>query len=159
MLRFLSALLLLSALTGCAADPPAAMPAPVPPAGGNASLIRNPIADGPLDSSRIAALEFADPEYAFGEVSAGTVVRHAFRFINTGGVPLLITDARSTCGCTVPSYPEQPVAPGAEGVIRVEFNTGGKRGRQRKPVSITANTYPATTTIYLDGTVRNDPNN
>jgi len=98
-------------------------------------------------------MAFTEPIYEFGSVSQGEVVKHEFTFTNTGTQPLLITDARSTCGCTVPSYPKQPVAPGEEAVISVAFDTKNKSGRQSKPVTITANTYPATTTIYVAGTV------
>ncbi len=56
----------------------------------------------------------------------------------------------------MPSYPEAPIAPGESGVISVSFDTKNKNGRQRKPVTIIANTYPATTTIYVDGNVINE---
>ncbi len=126
-------------------------------AGVNASLIRNPVASSaPADTARVARMEFEEPEYPFGEVEAGAIVTHAFSFTNTGSVPLLITDARSTCGCTVPSYPKEPVAPGGSGTVGVSFNTTHKYGRQRKPVTLTANTYPSMTTIYVDGTVLNE---
>ncbi|THH42097.1 DUF1573 domain-containing protein [Neolewinella litorea] len=126
---------------------------------GNASLIRNPVADAsaaPADTSAVARMTFEENEFQFGEVKEGAIVRHTFRFTNTGRTPLLITDARSTCGCTVPSYPEQPIAPGASGTVEVVFNTAHKYGRQRKPVTLTANTYPSMTTIYVDGTVINE---
>lgn len=124
-----------------------------------ASMIRNPVdADTQeVDTSKVARLSFAeDVVFAFGEVDAGAVVEHDFPFTNTGSVPLLITKARSTCGCTVPSYPEAPVAPGESGVISVAFDTKNKYGRQRKPITIIANTYPAMTTIYVDGNVINE---
>lgn len=123
--------------------------------GPNASLIRSPVdaGDGSVDTSAVARMNFAEPTFEFGSVSQGEVVKHEFVFTNTGALPLLITDARSTCGCTVPSYPQQPVAPGEEAVINVAFDTKNKSGRQSKPVTITANTYPATTTIYVVGTV------
>lgn len=123
--------------------------------GPNAALIRSPVdaGDGTVDTNAVARMTFAESTYEFGAVSQGEVVTHEFTFTNTGAQPLLITDARSTCGCTVPSYPQQPVAPGAEAVISVAFDTKNKAGRQSKPVTITANTYPATTTIYVAGTV------
>ncbi len=123
-----------------------------------ASMIRNPVDvdTQEVDTSKTARLAFEDVVFEFGEVEAGSVVKHEFPFTNTGSVPLLITKARSTCGCTVPSYPEAPVAPGDSGVISVAFDTKNKYGRQRKPVTIIANTYPATTTIYVDGNVINE---
>lgn len=123
-----------------------------------AAMIRNPVDTGTeeVDTSNVARLVFEDVEFEFGEVNVGTVITHDFPFTNTGSVPLLITKARSTCGCTVPSYPEAPLAPGESGVISVAFDTKNKYGRQRKPVTIIANTYPAMTTIYVDGNVINE---
>lgn len=124
-----------------------------------ASMIRNPVDANTqeVDTSKVARLDFAEAiVFEFGEVEAGTIVKHDFPFTNTGSVPLLITKARSTCGCTVPNYPEEPLAPGESGVISVAFDTKNKYGRQRKPVTIIANTYPAMTTIYVDGQVINE---
>lgn len=116
-------------------------------------MIRLPVDHGELDSVNVAKLDFAQGIYEFGEVDAGAVVKHEFTFVNGGRVPLLIATARSTCGCTVPSYPQAPVQPGESGVISVAFDTKNKSGLQRKPVIITANTYPAETTLYVSGRV------
>ena len=140
----------------CASDVDTPVQDEETPAAGNADIIRNPVAVQEPDSASAARMEFSETEYLFGEVDEGAVVRHRFSFTNTGEVPLLITDARSTCGCTVPNYPKEPVAPGESGSVEVVFNTAHKTGRQRKPVTLTANTYPSMTTLYLDGTVIND---
>ena len=146
-------------LFACTADEQAA-PAPATTSS-NADIIRNPVAvttsaEGSIDTVGVARMDFAEPEYLFGEVKEGTLVSHDFTFTNAGSVPLLISDARSTCGCTVPQYPRAPIAPGASGTVRVVFNTANKYGRQRKPVTLTANTYPSLTTVYVDGTILND---
>lgn len=121
----------------------------------NADLIRNPVsAEGPTDTVNVAKITFEETEYAYGEVQEGELVEHVFQFTNTGKVPLLINTARSTCGCTVPEWPKQPIPPGGKGEIAVKFDTTNKFGRQNKPVNIVANTYPARTTIYLNGEVR-----
>lgn len=121
---------------------------------GNAGIIRNPIsADGVQDTVNVARLEFAETNYDFGTVDEGKVVNKTFEFTNTGKVPLLISDARSTCGCTVADYPKEPVAPGEKGKIEVNFNTIKKRNRQKKVVTLTANTYPAETKVALEGFV------
>lgn len=120
----------------------------------NADLIRNPVgAEGTFDTLNVARFAFAETRYAFGEVEAGAVVEKTFSFTNTGRVPLVITDARSTCGCTVADYPETPIAPGQGGEITVEFDTKNKSGEQFKPVTLTANTYPSTTKLMLVGRV------
>ena len=98
-------------------------------------------------------LEFTEFSYLFGKVESGKVIDHSLSFTNTGSVPLLIGNASSSCGCTVPEWPQAPIPPGGKGAIRVRFDTQGKTGEQRKPVFITANTYPANTTLYLIGEV------
>lgn len=121
----------------------------------NADIIRNPVSiDGEVDTVNVARLTFDEPNYQFGEVASGEVVEHVYKFRNTGTVPLVISDARSTCGCTVPEWPRQAIYPGDEGEIQVRFDTKGKAGNQGKPVTITANTYPPTTQISLSGYVR-----
>lgn len=128
-------------------------------AGKISSIIRNPqSADGTVDSINVAKIEFAEPTYDFGEIDEGGVVQHVFKFTNTGKVPLVISDARSTCGCTVPVWPKEPIPPGGDGEIAVKFDTKGKKNRQSKPITITANTYPNQTKVFLNGNVFPDPN-
>lgn len=157
--RPLAALLCWSLLFSCSSEPASAPGYSTPEElGPNAAIIRSPV-DGnaeEADTSTAATMTFEEIEHLFGEVKEGTIVKHDFPFVNTGKVPLLITKARSTCGCTVPSYPDEPIAPGESGIISVAFDTKNKYGRQRKPVTIVANTYPAFTTIYVDGTVLNE---
>ena len=110
-------------------------------------------ADGTVDASQLAEIIFDEDTYDFGRVDAGAVVRHRFPFRNTGQRPLVIRDARSTCGCTVPQYPREPVAAGDTASILVSFDTEGKAGPQDKPVTLTANTYPNRSTVTLVGRV------
>ncbi|MFK7936957.1 MAG: DUF1573 domain-containing protein [Saprospiraceae bacterium] len=120
----------------------------------NAGIIRNPIsADGVQDTINVAKIEFVETNYDFGTVEEGEVVKKTFSFTNIGKAPLLISDARSTCGCTVADYPKEPIAPGEAGEIEVNFNTIKKRNRQKKVVTLTANTYPAETKVALEGFV------
>ena len=122
--------------------------------GPNASIIRNPItADGPMDTVNVAKIEFAEEEFDFGSIKEGEVVKHTYAFTNTGKAPLLISNARSTCGCTVPEWPQEPIAPGESGKIEVQFNSKGKKQQQNKYVTITANTNPAQTKVLLKGFV------
>lgn len=128
-------------------------------AGKISSIIRNPkSADGKVDTVNVAKIEFEEERYDFGEIDEGGVVNHVFKFKNTGKVPLVISNARSTCGCTVPQWPKDPIAPGDNGEIAVKFNTKGKKNKQSKPVTITANTYPNQTKVFINGFVHPDPN-
>lgn len=120
----------------------------------------NPTVDNPNVASETAApnpdapvMTFTETEFDFGSVAAGSVVKHTFEFTNTGKSPLLIDNAQASCGCTVPQWPKDPVAPGAKGSINVEFNSTGKMGVQNKTVTITANTQPNTTMVTIKGTV------
>lgn len=122
---------------------------------GNAAIIRNPIsAADHKDTINVAKMEFETTNFEFGVVEAGEIVTHTFKFTNTGKVPLIISDARSTCGCTVPEWPKDLIPPNGKGEISVRFNTTNMRQQQRKPVTITANTYPSKTKLYLSGIVK-----
>lgn len=98
-------------------------------------------------------MDFASYEFDFGEINQGDKVQHVYKFTNTGTEPLVISNAKGTCGCTVPSWPKDPVAPGADGEIMVEFKSKGKSGNQTKRVIITANTNPPTTNLTIKGKV------
>ncbi len=79
-------------------------------------------------------------EHDFGSIIQGTPQETIFKFTNTGNAPLIITDARSSCGCTVPQYPKNtPIAPGDTGELVVKFNGSGKN-QVTKTVTVTANT-------------------
>ena len=96
---------------------------------------------------------FDEKRYNFGTVDEGAIIRHDFKFTNEGKLPLLISKAKSTCGCTVPEWPEEPIAPGESGTISVRFDTKNKTGKQGKPITIIANTYPKDTYLQLQGFV------
>lgn len=97
--------------------------------------------------------QFTEETHDFGNINEGTVVEHTFKFKNTGNAPLIIQSATASCGCTVPSYPKEPVAPGTEGEILVKFDSQNKPGVQNKTVTITANTEPATTKLFIKSNV------
>ncbi len=103
---------------------------------------------------KTASFAFDETEFNFGEAKEGDLVKHTFTFTNTGEIPLVIESASASCGCTVPSYPKEPIAPGAKSKIDVEFDTKGKAGVQNKTVTITANTNPSIFTLKLSGTVK-----
>jgi hypothetical protein len=92
-------------------------------------------------------------EHDFGKIKSGDAVEYEFRFTNTGNEPLIIEDAKASCGCTVPQKPTGPVAPGASDVIKVKFNSAGKSGKQKKNVTITANTDPLQTLLTISAEI------
>lgn len=102
-------------------------------------------------------MSFTESEFNFGKVKAGEKVEHEYTFKNTGKEPLVISNAKGSCGCTVPEWPKEPIAPGGTGKILVHFDSKGKSGPQTKQVTITANTDPVQSIIYIKGEVIGDP--
>lgn len=125
------------------------------------SILRHPIRnDGTIDSSQLPIITFEEEVYDFGVAEEGSIIRHSYKFTNTGQAPLLISYARSTCGCTVPEWPQEPIAPGESGQISVKFDATNRVGRQSKPITIISNTIPNKTVIKLIGrTVAKEENN
>ncbi len=128
----------------------------VTPSDPNAAAPAQPNVAAPAGPS--TSVQFAESSFNFGDVTEGEIVTHTYSFTNTGSEPLIITDAKGSCGCTVPSRPTAPIAPGEKGEITVRFDTNNKVGQRNQRVTITANTNPAQTVISLDGTVVADPN-
>lgn len=95
------------------------------------------------DTADYTTVQWLDSTYAdLGTVKEGQIVEVAFRFKNTGKKNLVITDVSAGCGCTVPEKPQEPIAPGQQGVIRAKFDSRSKKGDNRKDVYVTANTIP-----------------
>ena len=98
-------------------------------------------------------VEFAEKEFDFGVIEQGEKISHVYKFTNTGTEPLIIKNAKGSCGCTVPQWPKAPLAPGETAEMLVEFNSKGKMGKQNKRVTITANTNPPQTFINIKGEI------
>lgn len=98
-------------------------------------------------------MTFAKMEHDYGDIKQNTENEYIFSFTNTGAEPLVISNAVGSCGCTVPEYPKEPVAPGAKGEIKVVFSPGMKEGAQSKNVTITANTEPKQTKLTIKANV------
>lgn len=105
-------------------------------------------ADRNSKAGEVPVMTFDEVEYDFGTIQQNTPVEHVFSFTNTGNAPLVIVDAKSSCGCTVPEYTKAPVAPGDKGELLVKFNGSGKN-QVSKTVTITANTAVGTETIKI----------
>lgn len=106
-----------------------------------------------VQSAELPQLTFANESHDFGTISEGDVVETEFKFTNTGKGPLIISSAQGSCGCTVPEYPNEPVAPGEEGVIKVSFNSAGKPNQQSKTVTLTTNSVPSTKVLTITANV------
>ena len=89
----------------------------------------------------------------FGQLVDGEKVSYSFTFTNSGDAPLIISSAKGSCGCTVPDWPRDPIAPGESGSIDVTFNSSGRSGKQNKAVTLTANTNPSRKVINITSEV------
>lgn len=100
-----------------------------------------------------AVIKFKEKEVDFGDIKQGDKVSHTFELTNTGTTPLIISNVAATCGCTVPSWPKEPVAPGATAKIQVSFNSAGKMGAQNSVVRIYSNASEPIEKISLKSNV------
>lgn len=117
-------------------------------------IIRNPVsAQGIDDTVNIGRAVFSEKIFDFGEVKEGKIITHDFVFTNGGAKPLLLHDATSTCGCTIPEIDKTPISPGSESKIHVRFDTKGKEGYQEKPVTVLTNGYPSKYVVIVKGKV------
>lgn len=96
---------------------------------------------------------FESEFHDFGEITEGMVVKHTFTFTNEGEGPLIISNAQGSCGCTVPDWPRQPIAPGESADINVSFNSTGRAGKQDKRVTLTTNAVPQTKVLNITSMV------
>jgi hypothetical protein len=96
--------------------------------------------------------------FNWGVVTEGEKVKVVFTVTNSGTNNLFIANAKGSCGCTVPEWPREAIAPGKSARITAVFDSKGKAGNQSKKVTITANTDPVETYLTLKGLV-NENNN
>ena len=91
--------------------------------------------------------------FDFGEINQDESVSTEFKLKNIGSAPLLIRSAKGSCGCTVPEWPREAVAAGEDAIIKVTFNSGNKKGKQNKTVSLVTNAIPSIKVLTIKGTV------
>ena len=94
-------------------------------------------------------ISFINKIWDFGTIIDGELVEHTFRFTNTGTKDLVISSASASCGCTIPKWSKEPIAPGEKGEIKVLFNTNGKKDMVTKDITILANTNPVKTVLQI----------
>ncbi len=107
-----------------------------------------------LGSSDMPKIYFKENEHNFGEIIQGEIITHAYKFSNTGGADLIISDVKASCGCTATEFPKEPIKPGETGVIKLTFDSRGRMGYQNKTVTIETNTLPNKVFIRLKATIK-----
>jgi hypothetical protein len=117
----------------------------------NPTLNALPNANSNVATGPVTNIKFASDYKDFGEIKAQSENVYAFEFINTGNEPLVIENAKGSCGCTVPDWPRDPILPGAKGLIDVVFKpkTRETKGEDQKTVTVTANTNPKNTVLTI----------
>lgn len=105
------------------------------------------------DSTNWTTVQWLDSVQDFGKVTDGEKVVITFHFKNTGSKPLVIANVQASCGCTVPSKPDEPIAPGQEGKITAEFNSAGRVGKASKYLNVTCNTKENISNLLFEGEV------
>jgi hypothetical protein len=121
-----------------------------------ADVVNNPnSASGTADKGSLPYIQFEEMEHDFGRIIEGETVAYSFKFTNTGKSDLIIAEVSTSCGCAVPSYPKTPIRPKEGGVVKISFNSNGKRGYQSKNIIVASNTQPNTTVIRIKAQVVN----
>lgn len=105
-----------------------------------------------------AKIEFDETSHNFGTIleNAGKAI-HTFKFTNTGVSPLILTNVRAGCGCTIPEWNRQPVAPGDTGVIKVSFDPRNRPGSFIKSVTVNSNSETPVLSLTIRGNVSRKP--
>ncbi|RKE92195.1 DUF1573 domain-containing protein [Ichthyenterobacterium magnum] len=109
-------------------------------------------------SGDFPTITFEETEHDFGTIVNGTPVETKFKYKNTGNSPLVVSNIKSTCGCTVPSdWNREPLAPGESAEFTVKFNGKGK-GAVTKSITLTTNTEKGSEVVKIKSFVEADPN-
>jgi len=102
----------------------------------------------------LPVMTFDSLEFKFGTIAIGEKILHSYHFKNTGDAPLLIGDVKPSCGCTsLKDWPTEPILPGEEGNISIEFNSDGQPGAVTKSIVVHTNAVPADYYLKLAGNV------
>lgn len=99
-------------------------------------------------------IKFESLDVNYGSIEKGADGVRVFKFTNIGTAPLIISNAQGSCGCTVPTYPKEPIMPGEKGEIRVKYDTQ-RVGQFTKYVTLTTNATSGTSTqLKISGDVK-----
>lgn len=98
-----------------------------------------------------AIISFTKTLHDYGTIKKGSEGTYDFTFTNTGKIPLILSNVSTTCGCTTPSWPREPIAPGKSGQIKVKYNTANIGGFQK---GITVYSNAKTVMLTIKGSVQ-----
>lgn len=104
--------------------------------------------------SKSDSIVFDKLEHDYGTIKNGSDGNSVFTFTNKGQKPLILTNVRAACGCTVPQWPREPIAPGEKGEIKVKYNTNIS-GPFTKTISVNSNAVNSIVRLKITGKVEN----
>jgi hypothetical protein len=97
-------------------------------------------------------IQFASVVHDYGTIQQGSDGGCEFKFENKGKTPLVLSNVRASCGCTVPTWPREPILPGSTGVIKVMYNTNNI-GNFNKSITVSSNAKNAEVILNIKGSV------
>ena len=106
-----------------------------------------------VSAQETAQIEFKAETLDYGVIEKGSDGVRVFEFTNTGTAPLIISKVSSSCGCTIPKKPEDPILPGDSGEIQVKYDTN-RVGPIRKAVTVISNAATPTKVLKIKGEVK-----
>jgi hypothetical protein len=118
--------------------------------------------NAPTDAVKAVNPKAADIKFNSLEIDYGTIEHNAdgnreFKFKNVGKEPLIIANCQGSCGCTVPTWPKEPIMPGKSGIIKVKYATD-RVGHFQKNVTVTSNAKVEKVVLTIKGDVKPDAN-
>lgn len=111
-------------------------------------------AENPQGQDDYPEIVFEKDYHDFGVIEEGPKYSYTFTFINKGKSNLIIKDAKASCGCTVPKYTKEPVKPGEQGTIKIEFDSKDRLGMQQKEITLLTNCKNPQQTISFRAEVK-----
>lgn len=115
------------------------------------------IAQTKKDDAPKPVISFEKLSHDFGKVYDGKSVSYEFVFVNTGKVPLILTNVQPSCGCTTPEWPREPIMPGQKGRIKAIYTAGTFRGAFNKSISVVSNAEQSPVQLIIKGSSEDKP--
>lgn len=103
-------------------------------------------------AKKVASIDFETEELDYGTIEKGSNGVRVFTFTNTGNAPLIISNVKASCGCTVPTYSNEAILPGEEGEITVKYDTK-KVGKFTKTITVSSNATNTKKLLKIKGNI------
>ena len=116
-------------------------------------LVKNPFSAKKEYDISMPEILLSESSFDFGDIIEGEVVSHKFVIKNIGDASLLISSAKGSCGCTVPEWPDKPIAAGENAFIHVTFDSSNRKGKQKKTVTLVTNAIPNTKVLFIEANI------